>query len=157
MKSVSKLTWWLGCAAGLSVCLMAVIVFCEVVSRYIFNNALMIGDEFSAYLLVFCTFLGLAYTMKRGGHIRVTALIVRLRPSTASRLRLVTLVLLFVFVSIYCVECYKLVLYSYQLNLRSETWLRTPQWVIQVVMPLGFTAFILELLVQIKQAIKSLR
>ena len=154
---MKRLADWFGWLAGLSVFLMALLVFCEVISRYVFHHAFMVADEYSAYLLVWSVFLGFGYTMKGGGHIRVTAVITRFSPKARDRLRLITLIILLAYVAVFAVYCSKLVFWTHRLGLRSETWIETPQYFIQIIMPIGLFAFALELLLEIKQTVKSLR
>jgi len=56
-----------------SIGLIAVHVF----ARRVLNSPLLFGEEVSCYLLLWMTFLGLAYTMKTGGHVRVDVFVRR--------------------------------------------------------------------------------
>lgn len=56
-----------------SIGLIAVHVF----ARRVLNAPLLFGEEVSGYLLLWMTFLGLAYTMKTGGHVRVDLFVQR--------------------------------------------------------------------------------
>ena len=53
----------------------------EVVSRYVFNEPTVWATEYSTYLLLGMTFVGLAYAQKHGSHIRVELLVGRLAPA----------------------------------------------------------------------------
>lgn len=152
-KWVDRLGW----IAGLSIFIMALLVGYEVVLRYIFHRAPMIADEFSAYLLILCVFFGLGYTLKRGGHIRADAVVKKLPPKMVIRLRLITLIIFLAYAVVFGIECFKLVLFSYNLHLRSESWLETPQYLVQIVMPIGLAGLVLALLFEIKQAVTSVR
>ena len=154
---MGKLIDSFGWLSGLSVILMALLVFVEVISRYLFQDAFMVGDEYSAYLLIWCVFLGLGYTMREGGHIRVTAVAERMSSRGKNRLRLITLIVFSAYVLVFAIYCTKLVFWTHRLGLRSETWIETPQYVIQIIMPIGLFAFLLELLIEIKNALRSLR
>ena len=57
-------------AAGLAV--MSGLVFSEVVLRSIFTRSTLIADEIASYLLAMVSFFALGYTLRTGGHIRVT-------------------------------------------------------------------------------------
>ena len=46
-------------------------VLAEVLSRYIWQSPMAISNEIGGYLLVCITFMGLAYTWKERGHVRV--------------------------------------------------------------------------------------
>jgi TRAP-type C4-dicarboxylate transport system permease small subunit len=53
----------------------------EIVLRSFFDISLTFAIEYTGYLLVLCLFLGSGWTMRQGGHIRVTVLSERLEPS----------------------------------------------------------------------------
>ncbi len=44
-----------------------------------FKTSTMVSDEFSAYFMVFSVFLGLAYTLKEGKHIKITLITSRIK------------------------------------------------------------------------------
>jgi len=116
---------------------MALLVFIEVISRYVFRQALMVGDEFSAYMLVALCFLGAAYTWKEKGHVRITALVSRLPTKVASWLRLITLVFVFLFVLGLCQASYGFMSMSFKLHMASATWLHFPLQGIHILLPIG--------------------
>ena len=55
-----------------------VMLLVEVLTRYILRSPLSIAEEMGGYLLVSITFMGLAYTWKEKGHVRVTLIFSRL-------------------------------------------------------------------------------
>ncbi|MBD3305079.1 TRAP transporter small permease subunit [candidate division KSB3 bacterium] len=59
------------------ICLFAIVVFIflQVVSRYGFNKPLVWVEELSTYCFIWAVFLGTAYALIKGRHIRVTTLI----------------------------------------------------------------------------------
>ncbi|MBE0556342.1 MAG: TRAP transporter small permease subunit, partial [Proteobacteria bacterium] len=65
---IAYLGGWFG---GWLVPLMMMLVVVDVFMRYVMNRPLMVSDEFSAYMLVALSFLGLAYTWREKGHVRV--------------------------------------------------------------------------------------
>ena len=58
----------------ISIGLMAILVFLNVVLRYGFNSNLMITEELGRYLFVWLTFLGIISAFIRNTHIRVDSL-----------------------------------------------------------------------------------
>jgi TRAP-type C4-dicarboxylate transport system permease small subunit len=63
---------------------MAVVVFLQVIFRYVLNFPLFWTEEFARYCLVWSSLLGSAVAVKRGQHIALTILIERL-PKTLRR------------------------------------------------------------------------
>src|SRR5687768_1133664 len=60
-----------GAVAGAATLLLTVMVTSGVAARRVFNAPFLFVEEFSGYVVLAIVFLGLAYTMRSGGHIRV--------------------------------------------------------------------------------------
>ena len=65
----------------------------EVIMRYFFNRPTMWVMETSEWTLLFITFLGAAWVLKREGHIRMDLLITRLNPRASAILNSITSIL----------------------------------------------------------------
>ncbi len=124
-------------AAGFMV-LLAVLVITSIVTRLI--GTFIPGlNAYSGYTLAATTFLGLAYTFKEGGHIRVAIL----RTALRGKVRLA--------VEIWChavgafFACYlawfllRMTWVSYKFNEKSEGIDATPLWMPQLIMAIGAT------------------
>lgn len=146
-----------GYFSGWLVPTMALLVFVEVISRYVFRRALLVGDEFAAYMLVALSFLGAAYTWREKGHVRITALVSRLPTKVASWLRLVTLVLVFLFVVGLIQASYGFMAMSFKLGVASATWLHFPLQGIHILLPIGFAILAALVMVDIARTIKNIR
>jgi TRAP-type C4-dicarboxylate transport system permease small subunit len=70
---------------------MAVVVFLQVIFRYLLNFPLFWTEEFARYCLVWSSLLGSAVAVKRGQHIAVTILIERMPPALRRVLTIVAL------------------------------------------------------------------
>ena len=57
MKYIEKFEKIVAC---LSVSVMAILVFVNVIARFVFNNPLAVADEMSCYLFVLMSFMGTA-------------------------------------------------------------------------------------------------
>ena len=159
-----RLTGWLekavdytGYFSGGLVVLMIALVLVEVFSRYGMRRNLMIGDEFSAYLLVAIGFLGAAYTWKSRNHVRITALVARLSPKIANWLRLVTLIVAFILSVSLTQAGYSFIQTSIRYRISSDTFWRTPLQVPHLIVVLGFVFLDLWLIVEIVRAVKRAR
>lgn len=71
---------------------MAVVVFLQVIFRYVLNFPLFWTEEFARYCLVWCSLLGSAVAVKRGQHIAVTVFMDRLPPALRRGLTVIALV-----------------------------------------------------------------
>jgi TRAP-type transport system small permease protein len=61
---------------GVVLCLLAmvVMVFGNVVMRYVFNSGILISEEMSRYAFIWLTYLGAMVAMREGGHLGVDTL-----------------------------------------------------------------------------------
>ena len=79
---------------------MAVVVFLQVVFRYVLNFPLFWTEEFARYCLVWSSLLGSAVAVKRGQHIAVTIFMERFPPGLRRGLTIIALISVAVILSI---------------------------------------------------------
>ena len=133
--------------------LLMVMLLVEVLSRYILNAPLSISEELGGYLLVAITFIGLAYTWKEKGHVRVVLLVSRLPEKIKQRLRLATLIIAVSFCFPLIKACYDLLQDSLLFEARSGSWLRTPLVYPQTILIIGAVLLLLQLIAEVIKAI----
>ena len=139
--------------SGIGVFIMSILITIEILGRYFFGFSLLIVDEWSGYLLVMVTFLGLAYTMQTRGFLQIEFLLNRLsyRKRHLFNLFLILLALVYSFII-----GWKLILYTwsnYSAGIVSVSISQTPLYIPQLFMPLGMALLILQL---ISEAIRSI-
>lgn len=154
IESIAAIT---GDFAGWLVVAMIALIFFEVFMRYGLNRPPAIADEISAYMLVGLSFLGAAFAWKEKSHIRITSLTSRLPTKVASWLRLTTLVCVFLYVLILCLSSYGFMGTSYHFHMASATWIRVPLQGPHMTLAIGFTTFLLILMVTIGRAIMNIK
>ena len=154
---IEKIAYLGGYFSGWLVPLMMMLVVVDVFMRYVMRQPLMVADEFSAYMLVALSFLGLAYTWREKGHVRIEIFVNRLMPKTYGWVRLLGLVLTFVFLIEMDRAAYKMISYAREINLRSSTWLTFPLFWPQLTVFIGFVLLTLLLAVDIVRAILKVR
>ena len=71
---------------------MAVVVFLQVIFRYVLNFPLFWTEEFARYCLVWASLLGSSVAVKRGQHIAVTIFLERFPPALHRVLQITALV-----------------------------------------------------------------
>lgn len=137
---------------GWIVFFLMVMVLVEVLTRYILQSPLSIADELGGYLLVAITYIGLAYTWKEKGHVRVELLTNMLPVKVREWLRFITLIMATVF-------CWPLIMGSYQLLMdsmlfgeKSGSWLRTPLVYPQSVLLVGSVLLLVQLFAELIKA-----
>lgn len=146
-----------GYLSGWLVPLMMVLVVVEVFMRYVLHKPLLVADEFSAYLLVALSYLGLAYTWRQGGHVRITILMQHLPSRFASWLRLFGLIVTFLFLLGLSKAGHKMIMYALKMDLRSETFFTFPLFWPQLTVFIGFILLTLLVAAEIFSAVKKIR
>lgn len=145
-----------GLLQGWIVFFLMVMVLVEVLTRYILQSPLSIADELGGYLLVSVTFLGLAYTWKEGGHVRVELLVNLLPPKVGRFFRFITLVMAAVFCIPMIMGSYSLLQDSLLFETRSGSWLRTPLVYPQSLLLIGSVLLAVQLAAEILKSVFSL-
>lgn len=121
----------------------------EVLARYLFNAPTIWAQELSQLLFLWATFLGISRALKRGQHIRISAIETLLSKSAIHRFRLLSLV----FIALLCL----LVVYygstifwdSFVRGRSTGTMLNIPNWWSEAVIPAGFGILFFQSLVEI--------
>lgn len=126
-----------GAAAALCFVLMGLLVVSQIVSRLL-GVYIPSADDMAAMFLAAGSFLALAYTLRHGGHIRVTILLHRMpeqlhRPAELFCLAAATLVT--GWLAYYTAES---VYYSLILNDYTIGAMPIPKWIPQIWMAVGF-------------------
>lgn len=132
--------------ASISVVLILVLVCAEVFFR-LFNRSTMVADELGAYLNAAIVFLGMSYTLREGGFIRIELVYERL---SGAALRLVDILCGLISLAFTAVIAWFIWLhigYAYSMNTRSTSILQTPEYIPQSLMLIGLVMLVLQLLV----------
>jgi TRAP-type C4-dicarboxylate transport system permease small subunit len=66
--------------AGITIGILGLITFANVVVRYLTNFSFAFTEEFSIFLMVLVAFLGGSSVMAKGGHLKIMFLVDRLKP-----------------------------------------------------------------------------
>lgn len=129
-----------GCAlvaSALSIALITLLVCLEVFLRVTGLGSTLISTEMSGYLLVAIVFLGLAWTFRGGGFIRVELFYSALPPRLSAAADILVLTVGTVVVAVYSYYLCLFVLHSFNTGVSSIYISRTPLWIPQLAMPIG--------------------
>lgn len=146
---IDRIANFVGYLSGWLVPLMMMLVVVDVFMRYVMHQPLMVADEFSAYMLVALSFLGFAYTWRQGGHVRVEVVVNHLPPRLYAWVRLIGLILTFLFMLAMDQAAWKMIVYALEMKMRSSTWLMFPLFWPQLTIFIGFVLLTLMLAVDI--------
>jgi len=154
---IDRIADLVGYFSGWLVPLMMILIAVEVFMRYVLHQPLMVADEFSAYMLVALSYLGLAYTWRQGGHVRISILVSRFPSRVSSWVRLISLIMVLIFLIGLDQAGYKMIMYALKINLRSSTWLTIPLFWPQLTVFIGFILLTLLLVAEIARTIVKIR
>ena len=144
-STLDKLYEASGLLAAFFLFMIGLLVIAQVFGR-LFDWMIPSADDFARLCLAASSFLALAHTLRRGGHIRVNLLLERLSPSAARVLELLCLAFgtaLMAYFSYYCFDMVRdgILFPDYTVGL-----IPIPKWIPQIGMTVGvvllFIAFL---------------
>ena len=118
-----------GAAAAAAILLLTVMVTSGVAARRVFNAPFLFVEEVSGYAVLAIVFLGLAYTMRTDGHIRVDIVHERLRGRARTALQAACLLVALAWSCFVVLGTWRLVAEYYTQNVLSFAYLQTPLWI----------------------------
>ncbi|WP_300456050.1 TRAP transporter small permease [Desulfobacula sp.] len=123
--------------AGIMLIFIMLSVCLEVVLRNLFNTSLIWITEVTEVLLLYITFLGSAWVLKEGGHVKVDIILSRLSPRKISFLGIFSSIIGIFVCLILTVYGFKLTMASLQNGLYTTSALEIPMWIILIIIPIG--------------------
>lgn len=85
---IDRLSWAAAVVAAACLALLAIVILAEVVAIWAFNRSLDFSWEYGAFFMAGAFFLGLGWTLREGGHVRVGMLAEHLPPAVGRLLDL---------------------------------------------------------------------
>lgn len=145
VDKVNKALWYL---SSLMLVLIVFSTFYEVICRYVFNHSNVWVGEYSGYLFAFIAFLAAPYAYSQGGMTTVDALIQKMKPRIRFVVKLFSIGMSFVFLSVLFYKSTELMQISLTKGWKSNSALATPLWIPQLAVPAGslllcFTSIVL--------------
>lgn len=132
--------------------LMLLLVFGQVITRYIFNYTPHFGEELARYLFVWVVFLSLPLVAKYGGHMAIETLTSRVKGATLKFLNIMADIFTIVFLGIMVVCGIEMVmLTSYQ---TSPAMMIPMSWVYSVI-PFGCAVMLLYVILNLINVLKT--
>ena len=136
--------------------LLAVIIFYNVIMRYIFRMPTSWSTEVSAYMLVAITFLSIPEIANQKGHIKFTLFVSHLPLRKHYLTEIITTLVGLFFCSILVWQGSRVTYMAYAQHMCSSSLLKMPLFVPYSLLPLGATSLFLVLLVRIVEDIQHL-
>ncbi|WP_084185068.1 TRAP transporter small permease subunit [Desulfonatronum thiodismutans] len=149
---LSRAAGWI--AAGFAV-LIVLLMTVEILSRSLLSKSTMVVSDYSGYFLVALVLLGLGFTLREDGHIRIKLVRMRLA-EPISRVLDVLIALGCAAMTIFALRAtLRMVMASHRLDMRADTVAQTPFWVPQLVIPIGLALLLVQLLAFIIRRVRS--
>jgi TRAP-type C4-dicarboxylate transport system permease small subunit len=123
--------------AAAATLLLTLMVTSGVVARRVFNTPFLFVEELSGYVVLGIVFLGLAYTLRTGGHIRVDIVHDRLVGRARTALQAACLTLALVWAGFVVAGTARLVHEYYTQSVLSFAYTQTPLWIPGSLMVVG--------------------
>lgn len=137
--------------------LCAVVIY-EVIMRYVFNAPTIWGFEMTVFLYGLHYMLGLAYTERYNGHVKVDILTARVKKKSATILSIVTSLLIFMpIMGLLTFWTWAFAINSTRMLEKNATSWAPPIWPIKILMAFSFTLLLLQGLSKLFQDIESLK
>lgn len=132
--------------------LMLLIVFGQVITRYVFNYTPYFGEELARYLFVWVVFLSLPLVAKHGGHMAIETVTNHVHGATLKLLKILAdiFTIVFLFIMVVC-GIQMVVRTSYQ---TSPAMMLPMSWV-YVVIPFGCGVMLLYVVANLVNVIKT--
>ena len=122
--------------ACVCVSIMAVLVFVNVIARYVFGNSLAVSDEMSTYLFVLMSFMCTAVAARRKAHLGLSIVTDHVSP----RARLIISMVMYAISALFCLLIVifgiQMVISQYQMGQETAT-MQWPEWIYGSFVPVG--------------------
>ena len=155
-KVINRLTWLGEILAEIALVILLLLVFHEVVVRYVMNSPTTYTVELSEYLVVFIAFMCAGWVLKQDGHVSVSFVVSNFPLKVQKQLKLVTSILAMAFCSIITWYGYKMAITAFNGSYRSSSLLEFPLWIPYSFIPLGAFILMLQYIVKIVDIFHSI-
>lgn len=118
------------------VSVMAVLVFANVIARYIFNHSLAFSDEMSTYLFVLMSFMGTAIAARRNAHLGLSILTDHMNPRMRTVVNIITYGIAALFCLLIIIFGIQMVISQYRLGQETAA-MQWPEWIYGSFVPIG--------------------
>ncbi|OLO37943.1 hypothetical protein BTR23_12330 [Alkalihalophilus pseudofirmus] len=108
---------------------MAVIVFYDVITRYILNSPSIWANEVATYFMQFIVFFTMGFLHLGRKHLRVTFFIENLKGNTRKLMETITDLLIIPYAFVLVIYGYNLAEHAFNLGMTSPTLLAVPLWI----------------------------
>ena len=123
---------------SLSIMLMMINTTANALGRYVFNQSLYFSEELNQFLMISVTFVGLAYAVRNGRNIRMTAIYDSLSHKKKKVLMIIIALTTSMLMFLLAYEAYVYVMNLKEMNRLSPA-LQLEVYLVYIIVPVGFT------------------
>lgn len=127
----------------------------EVILRYLFKSPTVWTLETSQYLMLIATFLGAAYTLEIGAHIKVEFIVDLLSDGKKKIANIISSIFAIIFFAVLLWKSYELFWFNYEFSAVSFSMLAIPLSPIYFFMPIGSFFMLLQGIMQLIFCLKK--
>ena len=142
--------------AEISLVLLLILVFHEVIARYLLNKPTLYSVEISEYLLIFVAFMAAGWVMQEDRHVRMTSITDLMPTAVKQVLNILTSAIVFCFCIILVWQGAKSSIMAFTGGYHSSSLLNVPMWIPYAIIPIGSLILALQLVVRIGKTINNL-
>lgn len=141
MKSMATVVMWANrgvvAIGAIALAILPMIVFYDVIARYVFNAPTIWATEISIYLLQMLVFLPMGVLVSEGVHVRSTLLLDRLSSHRRQALQQFSLMMIAIFAVFMIKLGWQLTVHAWSQSQASATLLAVPLWIPNSLVPIG--------------------
>ena len=138
-----------------SVIIMVTLIFGSIVTRF-FGLPLAWVEEIIGYMVAILVLVGGSWVVQQNRHISVTVIPEKLRPRIRTGLEIITLLISFVVIGFFLWLETTLVIDNFIEGRTAWTILQTPLAPVQLLMPIGLSLFVIQIVRRIVNRVKAL-
>lgn len=131
---------------------MLVLIFAQVIFRYVFHNSLAFSEELARFLFVWTVFLGIPVVQRMGGHMTVGVITERISGMPLKVLRTIADVLTVIFMFIILKNG---ILMIERTSFQTSAAMQIPMSYVYYALPIGSVAMILNMIEELLKTFKT--
>jgi TRAP-type C4-dicarboxylate transport system permease small subunit len=155
-KAITWFSWTTEVASEIALAGLLLLVFHEVIVRYVFDSPTLYSVEISEYLLVFVAFMSAGWALKENRHVQVRFVVNLLPRKVQWILDVCTSVLAMVFCAILVWKGGRIALTAYTGDYHSSSLLNVPLWIPYAFIPFGALVMGLQYIVRVTERVTAL-
>lgn len=141
--------------ASLMMAGLMIIVCVDLTLRYFFNSPLLWGTEVTEILLLYITFLGMAWVFREDGHVVIDVFTSQITGRKKKILDGISYFLVGIVAAVLVYYGFYTVYDHFRRGVFNPTVIETPIWLIIVVIPVGSVPLFLEVLIKVWKLLKK--